>query len=70
MGHLIFPLLRLYNSNLQKEAVIHDALGLLEEGVPGENPNYESKRGEGEGERDDSDSREIHEHGSVIGQHD
>ena len=53
------------NNNLQEEASIHDTLGSLEEGGPGEKHNYESKGEEGEGERGDGDSREVDEHGSV-----
>ena len=44
-------------NNLQE-----DALGSLEEDVPGEKSNYERK---GEDERGDSDSGEVDEHGSI-----
>ena len=53
------------NNNLQEEASIHDTLGSLEEGGPGEKHNYESKGEEGKGKRGDGDSREVDEHGSV-----
>ena len=49
--------------NLREEGVIRSTFDSLEEGVPGETPNYESKEGERENERAIG---ELHERGSSV----